>query len=115
LRSELSANPWAEFRKRWGAVQKVLALGVFSGLMLFSPTLYTAWTAVALLLGSFLLVFTFRAALLRCPRCGFYFYFSWPPRLTERIGKRCVHCKLWKYDPYDIDGLAERQYLARDA
>jgi hypothetical protein len=80
--------------------------------MLFSPTLYAAWTVVAGVLGSALLVFAFRATLVRCPRCELYFY--WPPRLTQRIG-RCVHCKVWKYDPYNIDGLAERQDLARGA
>ena len=112
MASEPSSNPWAEFRKRWGAVHKVLGLGVLSVLMLFTPTLHAAWTVVALVLGAALLLFTIRAILVRCPRCQLYFY--WPPRPTQRIG-RCMHCKVWKYDPYNIDGLAERQFLGRGA
>jgi len=112
VKPESLTNPWAEFRRRFGACQKVLALGVFSGLMLFSPTLSTVWPLVALVLLSSLLILTVRVALLRCPRCQLYFYL--PPRLTQRMGK-CVHCKLWRYDPYNIDGLAEGQYVARDA
>jgi hypothetical protein len=108
MRSELSTNPWAEFRKRRGACEKTLALGVFSCLMLFSEELYTAWTIVALFLLVAFLFFAFRVALLRCPRCDLFFY--WPPRLTQRIG-RCVHCKVWRYDPYNIDGLSERQHV----
>jgi hypothetical protein len=108
-----SINPWGEFRKRFGACQKVTALGLFSCLMLFSPTLYNVWTVIAIVLSSLLIFFAVRVALLPCPRCQRLFY--WPPRrLTQRIG-RCVHCNLWKYDPYNVDGLSERHFVARDA
>src|SRR5881396_404186 len=55
-----SINPWGEFRKRFGACQKVMALGLFSCLMLFSPTLYNAWTVIAVVLSSLLIFFAVR-------------------------------------------------------
>lgn len=105
----LSSNPWAEFRQRWRACQRILALGAFSCLMLFSDDLRNAWEVVVLVLVPLFLFFFARVGFLRCPRCELPFY--WPPRLTKRIGK-CVHCGIWKYDPYNIDGFSERQYLA---
>jgi hypothetical protein len=25
--------------------------------------------------------------------------------------RRCSHCGLWEYDPYNVHGLAEQQFL----
>jgi len=102
------SNPWAEFRRRWRPLQATLALWVFSLLMLASDELQQAWIVVTGLIVAVLLVLLWRIGRLTCPRCGELFY--WPPRLKYRV-RRCSHCGLWEYDPYNIDGLSERQHL----
>ena len=107
--AESALNPWSEFRKRWRPLQATIALWVFSLVMLFSPKLEWAWTlltGVGLLV---VLVLLWRIGGLKCPRCEQLFY--WPPRLQYRK-RRCSHCGLWEYDPYNIHDLSERQYLS---
>ena len=106
--AESSINPWAEFRRRWRPLQVTIGLWVFSLLMLASDELEQAWIATTLILLSVVFVCLWRIGRLRCPRCEQLFY--WPPRFKYHK-RRCSHCGLWEYDPYNIGGLSERQYL----
>jgi len=108
MTSDSSANPWAEFRRRWRPLVSSLALWVSSLLMLFSKELEQAWVATTSVLLSVALLCLWRISQLRCPRCEQLFY--WPPRLKYRV-RKCSHCGLWEYDPYNIDGFSERQSL----
>jgi len=93
MTAESSINPWAEFRRRWRPLQATIGVWVFSLLMLASSELEQAWIATTLILLFVVLVCLWRIG-----------------RLKYRK-RRCSHCGLWEYDPYNIDGLSERQYL----
>jgi len=72
--------------------------------MLFSDDLEQAWIVTTLGLLAVAVVLLWRIGRLTCPRCEQLFY--WPPRLKYRR-RRCSHCGLWEYDPYNIAGLSE--------
>src|SRR5687767_2765180 len=103
---DLSPSPWAAFRKRWHACHTALALWLGCWLPLANERLYerlypTADWVVAVLI---LLFFRWRITRLECPRCGKLF--DWPPRYTRRV-RKCAHCALWEYDPFNVAGLSE--------
>ena len=108
MSTESAINPWAKFRRRWRSLHRTIALWAFSWLMLFSTQLEQAWVATTLILLAVAVLWLWRIGHLKCPRCDQLFY--WPPRLKYRR-RRCSHCGLWEYDPYNIHGLSERQFL----